>query len=85
MIIYLLSAPLTCRHQKETRCLCVCVVKRLQLGEQRWLRLRSLTSGVRVARRMHDNRIGDAGAESLDRVLAQCTALANLNISGNDI
>ena len=39
--------PLTCRHQKETRCLPVCVVKRLQLGEQRWLRLRSLPRGAR--------------------------------------
>jgi hypothetical protein len=39
--------PLTCRHQKETRCLNVCVVKRLQLGEQRWLRLRLLPGGAR--------------------------------------
>jgi hypothetical protein len=39
--------PLTCRHQKETRCLPVCVVKRLQLGEQCWLRLRSLPCGAR--------------------------------------
>jgi hypothetical protein len=29
--------PLTCRHQKEMRCLPVCVVKRQQLGEQRCL------------------------------------------------
>jgi hypothetical protein len=36
------------------RCLNVCVVKRLQLGEQRRLRLRNLPrGGVRVANRMH--------------------------------
>ena len=34
--------PLTCRHQKDTRCLLVCVVKRLQLREQQWLRFRGL-------------------------------------------
>ena len=40
-------APLTYRNKKEMRCLPVCVVKRLQLGEQRWLRLRSLRRGAR--------------------------------------
>jgi hypothetical protein len=47
-ICYLrVCGPLTCRHQKETRCLPVCVVKKLQLGEQRWLSLRSLPRAAR--------------------------------------
>jgi Ran GTPase-activating protein (RanGAP) involved in mRNA processing and transport len=31
------------------------------------------------------NQIGNAGAESLAGVLAQCAALAHLNLSGNQI
>ncbi len=46
--IYLrVHGPLTCSHQKETRCLPECVVKRLKLGKQRWLRLRSLLRDAR--------------------------------------
>ena len=34
---------------------------------------------------LYNNKIGDAGAESLAGVVAQCTALAYLDLRDNDI
>jgi hypothetical protein len=66
--------PLTCRHQKETRCLRVFEVKRLQLGEQRWLRLRSLPRGAQYLL-LRSRLLAFPGFASPLRLFASATVL----------
>jgi hypothetical protein len=56
------------------RCLPVCAVKRLQLGEQRWLRLRSLSRGASPLL-MRSRLLAFLGCASLLRLFASATVL----------
>ena len=72
--------PLTCRHQKETRCLPGGVVKRLQLSEQRWLRLHSLPRGARPVL-LRSKLLAFVGCANPLRLFASATVLMRGRIS----